>query len=98
VRFLDKSSGYRVCRNRLLRRRKIVVRTLEFLDAEQKIAETNDEWQSLSTRRKRRRLLHEIHGWYDKEVKKIDTVLARLNHPSGRVAIKLRSEARSHFI
>lgn len=78
-----------------MRRRKVVVRTLEFLDAERKIVNTNEQWKSLSTQRKRMRLLDEIHGWYDKEVKKIDTVLGRLSQPSTRFEKKLQSGTRN---
>ena len=95
MRFLDTPSRYKICRSRLLRRRKVVVRTLEYLDAERKIVDSNTEWRSPSAQRKRKRLLDEIHAWYDTEVKKIDSVLARLNQPSGRMVKKLKSEARS---
>jgi hypothetical protein len=60
----------------------VVVRTLDYLDAERNIVDANRQWKNPSARRNRKRLLDKIHGWYDVELKKIDTVLDRLNHPS----------------
>jgi hypothetical protein len=88
MRFAD-NLRYALCRFRLMQRRKVVVRTLDHLDAEREIVDTNRQWKSPSTQRKRRRLLDEIHGWYGKELKKIDMVLERLNHSSNHVEKKL---------
>jgi hypothetical protein len=65
-----------------MRRRKVVVRTLDYLEGERRIMATNRQWRNPSAPRNRQRLLAQIHGWYDVELKKIDTVLDRLNHPS----------------
>lgn len=80
MRFLD-NLRYRICCDRLRRRRKVVVRTLNYLDAERKIVDTNGQWENPWVQRNRMWLLDKIHRWYDKELKKIDTVLGRLSQP-----------------
>jgi hypothetical protein len=86
---------YAICAERLRRRRKVVVRTLRYLDAERKIVEANRQWKSPSARRSRRRLVEQIRSWYDAELKRIDTVLDRLEHPSIRVASGSKSTAHA---
>lgn len=81
MRFADKRSRNAQCRDRLAQRRKVVMRTLEYLYAERKSAQTNQTWKTAVTQRKRLNLLDEIYGWYDAELKEIDTVLDSLDEP-----------------
>ena len=76
----DTDRRWALCRNRLMQRRKVVVRTLDYLNAEQKIVDTNRQWKNPSAQRNRRRLLDEIHGWYHIELKKIEIVLDHLKY------------------
>jgi hypothetical protein len=73
---------YSICRDRLIRRREVVVQTLGLLRVERSLVEANRQWNNPSSQRTRRRLLDKIHGWYDLELKKIDDVLGRLSHTS----------------
>ena len=41
---------------------------------------------------RRKNLLNKIHGWYDKEAKKIDSVLARLTEPAPPLARRARAK------
>jgi hypothetical protein len=75
-----------------MRRRKVVVRTLEYVDGERKTVDDNRVWKSASAQQKRKNLLEKIRGWYDKEAKKIDTVLARISEPSERVATRSKAK------
>jgi hypothetical protein len=86
MRFGNKSSRNKICQARLTRRRKVVVRTLEYVDGERKTIDSNRIWKSPSAQQRRRSLLNKLHGWYDKEAKKIDMVLARLSEPARPVA------------
>lgn len=88
---------YILCRNRLMQRRRVVVRTLGYIDAERKIVDSNRQWMSPSTQRSRRRLLAEIRGWYDKELKKIDRVIEHLDQPATPVGTNLRNETRNRL-
>lgn len=72
---------YSLCRARLVQRRRVVVRTLDYLDAEREIVDANREWKTPSSQRERRHFLDEVHGWYDRELKNIDIVLDRLGTP-----------------
>jgi len=76
----DANRRYILCRDRLMQRRKVVVRTLDYLDSERNIVDTNWQWKNPSAQRNRRRLLDEIHGWCDIELKAIDMTLDRLNY------------------
>ena len=76
----DADRRWALCRNRLMQCRKVVVRTLDYLNAEQKIVDTNRQWKNPSAQRNRRRLLDEIHGWYHIELKKIEIVLDHLKY------------------
>jgi hypothetical protein len=69
---------YVLCRDRLRRRRLVVVRTLDHIDAERSIVDINRRWKSPSTQQNRRRWLEEVYGWYVMELKQIDLVLDRL--------------------
>jgi hypothetical protein len=82
----DENWKYALCRGRLIRRRKVVARTLDYLDTERNRVDTNRRWGDPSAQPGRKRLLDEVRGWYDKEVKKIDRTLDRLNRPSTAVA------------
>lgn len=84
MRLVD-SLRYSPCRDRLLQRRKVVARTLDYLDGERNIVDANQQWKNPSVQRNRKRLLDQIHDWYDVELKKIDTTLNRLNQPSNRL-------------
>jgi hypothetical protein len=64
-----------------MRRRKVVVRTLKYLDSERKVVDTNRQWKNSLVRGNRRRLLDNLYGWYDLELEKIDAVLDRLTAP-----------------
>jgi hypothetical protein len=64
-----------------MRRRKVVVRTLKYLDSERKVVDTNRQWKNSLVRENRRRLLDNLYGWYDLELEKIDAVLDRLTAP-----------------
>jgi hypothetical protein len=64
-----------------MQRRNVVVRTLDYIDAERRTVATNRQWENPAARRNRTRLLDRIRGWYHTELRKIDTVLDRLNHP-----------------
>jgi hypothetical protein len=86
MRFGNKSSRNKICQARLTRRRKVVVQTLEYVNGERKTVDSNRVWKSQAALTNRRKLLDKIHGWYDKEAKKIDTVLARLDEPARPVA------------
>lgn len=81
MRFADKPTRYAECYARLSKRRGIVVRTLEYLNAERKIVDASRVWITPSAQRRRRDFLDEIHAWYDAELKKINSVLERLNEP-----------------
>jgi hypothetical protein len=83
----DTNRRYIHCCNRLIQRRKVVVRTLHYLAAERKIV-ANQHWKNPLAQQNRRRLLEEIHGWYDIELKKIDIVLDRLNYPTSSFALR----------
>jgi hypothetical protein len=83
MRFLD-NLRYGICRDRLIRRRVVVVRTLAFLGAERNLIDASPHWNNPSSQQIRKRLLDKIHGWYDLELKKIDAVLARVSRPSTR--------------
>lgn len=85
MRFVE-NRRYSLCRARLLQRRRVVMRTLDYLEAEREIVDTNRQWKTPSTQQKRRRLIDEIHDRYDQELNKIDTVLDRLNDTSNRIA------------
>jgi hypothetical protein len=80
MRFPD-NLRYKLCRDRLMRRRKVVVRTLKYLDSERKVVDTNRQWKNSLVRGNRRRLLDNLYGWYDLELEKIDAVLDRLTAP-----------------
>jgi len=73
---------YRLCRERLMQRRNVVVRTLVYLDTERNRVDANRQWGNRSAQPSRRRLLDEVYVWCDKEVKKIDMTLDRLHDPS----------------
>lgn len=88
---------YRLCRDRLVQRRKVVARTLDYLDTERNRVDTNRQWGNRSAQPSRRRLLDEVHGWYDKEVKKIDMTLERLNDPSTLGARPLKCKTHSNL-
>lgn len=76
----DADQRWSLCRNRLMKRREVVLRTLDYLDDERKMVDANRQWTSPSAQRSRRRLLDEIHGRYDTELKTIDVTLRRLNY------------------
>lgn len=84
MRLLD-NPRYSPCRDRLVRRRKVVVRTLDYLDGERNIVDANQQWKNPLVQRNRKRMLDQIHDWYDGELKKIDMTLDRLNQPSNRL-------------
>ncbi|MGE5216008.1 MAG: hypothetical protein ACM3SP_03270 [Chloroflexota bacterium] len=75
-----------LCRDRLLRRRKVAAEILTSLTAERKLVDGNGGWQYSNERRRRKHLFDEIHDWYDQELKKIDAALDRLNRNSHCVA------------
>jgi hypothetical protein len=75
-----------------MRRRKVIVRTLEYVDGERKIVDSNQVWKTSRAQQKRKNLLDKIHGWYDKEAKKIDMVLARMSEPARRVAKRAKAK------
>ena len=77
MRFADQRRRYALCRERLMQRRNVVVRTLVYVNDERKNLKTNPPWKPSLTQRKRLNLLDEIYGWYDAELKKINAVLER---------------------
>ena len=82
MRFVD-DRRWSLYRDRFMQRRKVVIRTLDYLDSERKIVDTNRQWKNPSTQQNQRRLLDEIHSWYDIELKKIEMVLDRLKDRRG---------------
>jgi hypothetical protein len=75
-----------------MRRRKVVVRTLEYVDSERKIVDSNQVWKTPRAQQKRKNLLDRIHRWYDEEAKKIDMVLARMSEPAPGVAKRAKAK------
>ena len=96
MRFVENLS-YILCRDRLMERRQVVVRMLDYLDAERNIVESNRQWKDPSAQPNRRRLLDEVRGWYDQEVKEIDVALDRLNQPSTHVGRQLKCKTRKNL-
>lgn len=82
MRFADKRTGYALCRARLAQRRVVVLRTLQYIDLERNNLETIRTTRIRPALRKRRALLDKVHGWYDAELKRIDSVLLHLNDPA----------------
>jgi hypothetical protein len=96
VRFGDKSLRNKICRARLRRRRKVVLRTLQYVDGERRAVEGNSVWKSAAAQQRRKKLLDKVHGWYDKEAKKIEMVLVRISEPSEeRVATRSKAKRES---
>ncbi|HXV81734.1 MAG TPA: hypothetical protein VEG60_17775 [Candidatus Binatia bacterium] len=79
------NTRYSPSRDRLVQRRKVVMQTLDYLEGERNIVDANQQWKNPSVQHNRRRLLDQIHDWYDEELKKIDMTLDRLNQPSNRL-------------
>ncbi len=88
MRFADNRTGYALCRARLVRRRTVVARTLQYIEGERRNLENNRTGKILPMLQKRRDLLDKIRGWYVTELKTIDSVLPRLNE----LAIRHRSK------
>jgi RNA polymerase-binding transcription factor DksA len=65
-------------RERLLKRRQVVVLTLRYIAAEKKMVDQNRQWKSASAEESRKRLLALLRDWYEDELEKIDSALARI--------------------
>jgi RNA polymerase-binding transcription factor DksA len=65
-------------RERLLKRRQVVVLTLRYLAAEKKVVDQNRQWASASAEKRRKRLLALVRSWYEDELDKIKSSLARV--------------------
>jgi hypothetical protein len=92
VRFGNQFSRNKLCHARLTRRRKIVGQTLQYVDREQKAVDSNRAWKNQAAQQRRKNLLNKIHGWYEREAKKIDSVVARLTEPAPPVAKRAKAK------
>ena len=75
-RFVD-DSIFGLCRDRLLRRREIVVRTRDYVDAERKLMGGKGREKTSAAQQGRKLFLDEVQGWYDQEAKRLEAILAR---------------------
>lgn len=73
---------YQVCRDRLRRRRDVVLRTVAYLDCERNLLDAKNQNAGRSVLRQRKQLLDEIHVRYVAEANKIAVVLDRLKRSS----------------
>jgi RNA polymerase-binding transcription factor DksA len=73
ISFLDN-----LFRERLLKRRQVVVLTLRYLAAEKKVVDQNREWKSACAAESRKRLLAVLRNGYEDELEKIESALARV--------------------
>jgi hypothetical protein len=90
MRFADKRIAYTLCRARLAQRRAVVLRTLQHIDSERNNLETIRGTRIRPALRKRRGLLDKVYGWYDAELRRIDSVLLRLN------ALSIGQQVQTH--
>lgn len=77
-RFVD-NLRFGLCRDRLLRRREIVVLTRDYVDAERKLMDDKSREKMSAAQQGRKLFLDEVQGWYDREAKRLEAILARLD-------------------
>jgi RNA polymerase-binding transcription factor DksA len=64
-------------RERLLKRRQVVILTLRYLASEKKVVDNNRQWKNASAEKSRKQLLALLRHWYDDELAKIESALTR---------------------
>jgi RNA polymerase-binding transcription factor DksA len=73
LKFLD-----HLFREQLLRRREVVMLTLRYIAAEEKLVDMNREWKDVFAEESRKRLIRVLRRSYEDELKKIDNALTRV--------------------